>query len=276
MCYLRSGGGSVSRCSTGPSGRALGACSEACRSSEAGHHGWGGLGVCGGLRGVRQGWGHLRGQMRWHPLSHHPRGPAAWRPNRRDVWDTDWSGAAWVGLHGDHGLRENCLRDGGCSCRHHGGGTWLLLLLLQSPLLLLFGPVVLNQLGMILLLLPDLNTETTQHSQRVEFKLRSLFTLNEGVAAYLLQLFLHRPLLLSDAAELGGVLLSKDSSGLLGCSLLGRQSFLGLAVGCDLVLQETLLHLQELLRLRQPLLVLTPLRLVCRKHSRFILCLMLL
>lgn len=61
----------------------------------------------------------------------------------------------------------------------------------------------------------------TQHSQQVEFKSLSLSTLKEDVAAYLLQLFLHRPLLLSDAAELGGVLLTKDSSGLLGCSLFG-------------------------------------------------------
>lgn len=72
----------------------------------------------------------------------------------------NWSGATWVGLHGDHWLWEKALReDGRCSCRHHGRGSWLLLLL-QSSLLLLFGPVVLNQLRMILLLLPDLNTET--------------------------------------------------------------------------------------------------------------------
>lgn len=38
-------------------------------------------------------------------------------------------------------------------------------------------------------------------------------------ALYLLQLFLDHPLLLSDVAELGGVLLSKGSPRLLGCSL---------------------------------------------------------
>lgn len=107
--------------------------------------------------------------MRWHSLSHHARGRHSWRPNRRDVWDTDWSGATGVGQHGDYGLREKRLRDGWCSCRHHGGGSWLLLVL-QRSLLLLLGPVVLNQLGMILLLLPNLNKETTQHSQQVEFK----------------------------------------------------------------------------------------------------------
>ncbi len=92
---------------------------------------------------------------------------------------------------------------------------------------------------------------------------------SSGVVVYLLQLFLDHPLLLSDVAELGGVLLGEDSAGLLGCSLFGRQSFLGLAVSGDLVLQEALLHLQELLRLPQPLLVLTALRLVCRRHDSF-------
>ena len=86
---------------------------------------------------------------------------------------------------------------------------------------------------------------------------------------YLLQLFLDRSLLLGDVAELGGVLLSEGSAGLLGGPLFSRQSFLGLAVGGDLVLQAALLHLQELLRLPQPLLVLTPLGLVCTEHDSF-------
>lgn len=99
----------------------------------------------GSLGGVRQGKGH--------PLRNHPRGPAPWGPTRGGVGDTGWGGAARVGLHGHNGLGEGL--------RHHGGGSWGLLLL-QSSLLLLFGPVVLNQLGMVLLLLPDLNTETRQ------------------------------------------------------------------------------------------------------------------
>lgn len=89
------------------------------------------------------------------------------------------------------------------------------------------------------------------------------------VGVYLLQLLLDHPLLLGDVAELGGILLSKGSASFLGCSLFGRQRFLGLAVSGDLVLQEALLHLQELLRLPQPLLVLTPLRLVCRRRDSF-------
>lgn len=88
------------------------------------------------------------------------------------------------------------------------------------------------------------------------------------MVAYLLQLFLHRPLLLSDVAELGGVLFGEGSAGLLGCSLFGRQRLLGLAVSGDLIFQEALLHLQELLRLPQPLLVLPALRLVCRRHDK--------
>lgn len=97
----------------------------------------------------------------------------------------------------------------------------------------------------------------------------STAVLNEapGVVVYLLQLFLDRPLLLGDVAELGGVVLGEGSASLLGRSLLGRQRFLGLAVTGDLVLQEALLHLQEPLRLAQPLLVLPPLRLVCRRHG---------
>lgn len=70
-----------------------------------------------------------------------------------------------------------------------------------------------------------------------------------GVVVYLLQLFLHRALLLGDIAELGGVVLAERSASLLGCSLFGRQSLFGLAMGGNLVLQEALLHLQELLRL---------------------------
>lgn len=88
------------------------------------------------------------------------------------------------------------------------------------------------------------------------------------VVVYLLQLLLDRPLLLCDVAELGGVLLGEGPAGLLGRSLFSGQRLLGLAVSCDLILQEALLHLQELLRLPQPLLVLTPLRLICRRRGQ--------
>lgn len=139
--YLTRGGGSVSCCSTGPSGGGPGACSE------ARHHGWGGLGVWGGLGGVRQDRGHLRG----HSLRNYPWGPTPWGPTRGNVGYMSWGEAARVGLHRHHGLGEGLW--------HHGRGSWWLL---QSSLLLLFGLVVLNQLCVVLLLLPDLRTETGQ------------------------------------------------------------------------------------------------------------------
>lgn len=89
------------------------------------------------------------------------------------------------------------------------------------------------------------------------------------VQAYLFQLLLNCPLQLSDMAKLGGILLSKGSACLLGCALLGRQRFLGLAVSDDLVLQQTLLHLQEPLCLSKPFFILPPLRLVCRRCHVF-------
>lgn len=88
-----------------------------------------------------------------------------------------------------------------------------------------------------------------------------------GEPGYLLQLLLHRPLLLADVTKLGSIFLGEGSARPLGRSLLGRQRFLSLPVGGDLFLQEALLHLQELLRLSEPLLVLTPLRLVWKNTS---------
>lgn len=95
---------------------------------------------------------------------------------------------------------------------------------------------------------------------------RGVLLLGGGV--YLLQLLLNRPLQLGDMAKL--VLLGEGPARLPGCALLGRQRLLGLAVSSDLVLQQTLLHLQQLLRLRQPLLILPLLGLVCRgRHSGY-------
>lgn len=87
--------------------------------------------------------------------------------------------------------------------------------------------------------------------------------------AYLFQLLLNCPLQLSDMAKLGGILLSKGSARLLGCALLGRQRFLGLAVSDDLILQQMLLHLQEPLCLGKPFFILPLLRLVCRRCHSF-------
>lgn len=95
--------------------------------------------MCRSLGGIRQGRGHLRG----HSLHDYPWAPTPWGPSRRSIWY--WGGATLVGLHGPHGLGEGLW--------HHGG-------LLQSSLLL--GPVILNELRMVLLLLPDLRTETGQ------------------------------------------------------------------------------------------------------------------
>lgn len=93
--------GSVPCCSAGPTGRAPGTCREArCRSSEAGQHDWGALGVRRSWGGVRQGRGHLSR----HPLSHHPRGPGPWRPTRADVWSAGRCRSARAGLHGRRGL----------------------------------------------------------------------------------------------------------------------------------------------------------------------------
>ena len=83
------------------------------------------------------------------------------------------------------------------------------------------------------------------------------------VQCHLLQLFLHRRLLLGDVAELGELLLGDGPAGLLGGALLGGQGPLGLAVAGDLLLQVALLHLQEVLGLLKPLLVLPALGLVC-------------
>lgn len=79
---------------------------------------------------------------------------------------------------------------------------------------------------------------------------------------YLLQLFLDYTLLLCDMFELLCVLLSKLPPSLLGRALLGTQGLLGLPVGSDLLLQKLLLHLEQLLGLLEPLLVLSPLRIV--------------
>lgn len=97
--------------------------------------------------------------MKRHPLPHHHWGTAPWVPTRGGVWNKGRGRAARVGLHGHPGLGEEGLGDWGHSCRHRRGGPWLLL---QRRVLLLFGPVVLDQLGVILLLLPDLNTNITQ------------------------------------------------------------------------------------------------------------------
>ena len=87
--------------------------------------------------------------------------------------------------------------------------------------------------------------------------------------SYLLQLFLHRRLLLGDASELGELVLGDGPAGLLGAALLGGHGPLGLAVAGDLLLQVALLHLQEVLGLLQPLLVLPALCLVCaRTHTQ--------
>lgn len=86
------------------------------------------------------------------------------------------------------------------------------------------------------------------------------------LGVYLLQLLLNTPLQLSHMAQLGSILLSEGSARLPGCALLGRQRLLGLAVSSDLLLQQTLLHLQELLSLGQPFLILPPLGLVCRRE----------
>ena len=72
----------------------------------------------------------------------------------------------------------------------------------------------------------------------------------------LLQLFLHHPLLLRDVFQLLSVLLRKVPACLLRGPLLGRQRLLGLPVGSDLLLQELLLHLEQLLGVEEPLLVL--------------------
>lgn len=110
---------------------------------------------------------------------------------------------------------------------------------------------------MVLLLLSDLNIQSD--SEPVPPNQTGRTT---GEPAYLLQLFLDRPLLLGDVTELGGVLLSQSPARSLGRPLLGRQRLLGLPVSGNLVLQEALLHLQELLRLPEPLLILTPLGLI--------------
>lgn len=61
---------------------------------------------------------------------------------------------------------------------------------------------------------------------------------------YLLQLFLHYTLLLRDMFELLSVLLRELSPCLLSRSLLGRQGFLRLPVGPNLLFQKLLLHLK--------------------------------
>lgn len=96
--------------------------------------------------------------------------------------------------------------------------------------LLLLDAVVLNQLGMLLLLLPDL-----------------------------LQLPLHHALLLRDVLQLLRVLLGKLTARFLGGALFGRQGLLGLPVGTNLFFEVFLLHLKKLLGLLQPLFILLPL-----------------
>lgn len=112
------------------------------------------------------------------------------------------------------------MRLGGRSTRlgellmHHGGvgcGG-----LLQRPLLLLlFGPVIFDQLGVIFLLLSDLKSKKEELRRSTE---AGVVVLPGG---YLLQLLLDTPLQLSDMAKLGGVLLGKGPARLLGCALLG-------------------------------------------------------
>lgn len=53
---------------------------------------------------------------------------------------------------------------------------------------------------------------------------------------YLLQLFLHDPLLLCDVFELLSVLLGEFSASLLRCPLFGRQSFLRFSMSSNLFL----------------------------------------
>lgn len=82
-------------------------------------------------------------------------------------------------------------------------------------------------------------------------------------ASYLVQLLLDLALLLCHQLQLLGVGLGELPPGFLGRALLGAQRLAGLAVRPDLLLQHLQLHLQQLLRVEQPLLVLPLVGLVC-------------
>lgn len=80
---------------------------------------------------------------------------------------------------------------------------------------------------------------------------------------YLVQLLLDFALLLRNQLQLLGVGLGELPAGLLGRALLGAERLARLAVRPDLLLQHLQLHLQELLRVEEPLLVLPLVGLVC-------------
>ena len=80
---------------------------------------------------------------------------------------------------------------------------------------------------------------------------------------YLVQLLLDFALLLRHQLQLLGVGLGELPPGFLGGALLGAEGFARFAVGPDLFLQHLQLHLQELLRVEEPLLVLPLVSLVC-------------
>lgn len=113
------------------------------------------------LGSVRQASRDLRGQMRWHPLPHYSWRPTPWGPNRRYVGEAGRWGATRLDLCGHNGLGEQVLRE---------GGRWLLL---QAPLRM-FSPVVINELGVVLLLHPDLDTDeqSLQHQTWTELPLK--------------------------------------------------------------------------------------------------------
>lgn len=80
---------------------------------------------------------------------------------------------------------------------------------------------------------------------------------------YLVQLLLDFALLLRHHLQLLGVGLGELAAGFLGSALLGAEGFARLAVSPDLLLQHLQLHLQQLLRVEEPLLVLPLVCLVC-------------